>query len=44
MRARTALREVLATGAHEQDKLVASQILGNYYYSRGMFREAIEGL
>ena len=42
-RARSTLRDVLEdTGAHQRDKLVASQILGNYYYEKGMYREAIE--
>ena len=42
-RARAALRDVLEdSGAHKRDKLVASQILGNYYYDKGMYREAIE--
>jgi Tfp pilus assembly protein PilF len=42
-RARATLRDVIQDkGAHPRDKLVASQILGNYYHNKGMFREAIE--
>lgn len=42
-RARTALREVLRdVSAHDRDKQVAAQILGDYYYQRGLYREAIE--
>ncbi|TVR41776.1 MAG: hypothetical protein EA402_12600 [Planctomycetota bacterium] len=42
-RARTALREVLTDPvAHERDRQVAARILGDYFYRRGMYREAIE--